>query len=88
MINKLLLRLKSDDVIAKIVFILLIMQPVLDIFSFFVVGTNLNIVTTLFRMLIFAIVTLYAFLISDNRKPYFIMAGVLIVFFVFHMISS
>lgn len=87
MINNLLQRIKSDKVTSKFVFALLIMQPVLDIISFFVVESSLNIITTLLRMLIFAVVTLYAFFISDNKKYYFVMAGVLIVFFIFHVIA-
>lgn len=87
MINNLLEKLESDKVITKFVFILLIAQPVLDILSFFVVESNLNIVTTLLRLLVFGLVTLYAFLIADNKKIYFIIAGVLVIFFVFHMIA-
>ena len=60
MINNLLEKLESDKVITKFVFILLIAQPVLDILSFFVVESNLNIVTTLLRLLVFGLVTLYA----------------------------
>lgn len=87
MINRILQGLKSEKILTKFVFVLLIMQPILDIFSFFVAESSLNIVTTLLRMLIFGLVTLYAFLISDNKKPYFIMAGVLIVFFILHMMA-
>ena len=87
MISKLLLRLKTDKTIAKFVFALLIMQPILDILSFFVAENSLNIVTTLLRMLIFGVVTAYAFIVSDNKKYYFIMAGVLIIFFICHMIA-
>lgn len=87
MFSKIQILLKRETLLAKFVFVLLIVQPVLDIVSFFVAESSYNIYTTLLRMLIFGVVTIYAFLISERKKPYFIMAGILILFFVFHMIA-
>jgi len=87
MVNKMLRNIKSNKMVENFVVGLLISQPILDIISFFVADSSLNIVTTLLRMLIFGVVTLYAFWISENKKPYFIMAGVLIVLFALHMLA-
>lgn len=87
MLNTILLGLKSEKILTRFVFILLIVQPILDIISFFVAESGLNIVTTLLRMFIFGGVTLYAFLISEHKKPYLIMAGVLLVFFFMHIMA-
>ena len=65
----------------------LVDKKILDIISFFVAESGLNIVTTLLRMFIFGGVTLYAFLISEHKKPYLIMAGVLLVFFFMHIMA-
>lgn len=87
MLSEIISELKSQKMIKNFVFVLLIVQPILDIISFFVAESNLNIFTTLLRMLIFGVVALYGFLITENKKPYFIMAAVLVVFFICHMVA-
>lgn len=79
-------RLESNkSSIDMFLFILIIIQPLLDVFSFFMVKNDLTILSTMIRMLMFGIVALYSFTISDNKKAYFITAGVLIAFFTLHM---
>ena len=73
--------------IDKFLFVLIIIQPLLDVFSFFMVKNDMTIVSTMIRMLMFGIVALYSFTISDNKKAYFITAGVLIAFFALHMVG-
>lgn len=85
--GQILSTMKSKRVITNFVLGLLVMQPILDIISFFCVDSSLNIVTTLFRMAIFGVVVLYAFIIAENKRVYFITAGILGIFWIFHMIA-
>ena len=78
---------KDRKKIDQILFILLIIQPLLDVFSFFMVENNMTIFSTLMRMALFGVVTLYTFIISDNKKAYFIAAGILGVFWILHMVG-
>ena len=77
----------SKNKVDVILFVLLIIQPILDVFSFFMIENNMTTVSTMLRMGIFAVVALYAFWISDHKKVYFIMAGILAVFWILHMIG-
>lgn len=87
MVSNILTKIKSKDIVSNVMFMVLIMQPVLDIVSFFAIENGFNIVTTFLRMLIFGAVTLYAFIVSDKKKSYFIMAAVLGVYWILHMIA-
>lgn len=87
MFSRMVTKMKSQKMISNVMIVLFVMQPILDIVSFFVVNSSLNIVTTFFRMLVFGVITLYAFVISDKKKHYFIMAGVLAIFWMLHMVA-
>lgn len=71
----------------QILFVLLIMQPFLDIISFFAVKNGLTLFTTVLRMFIFAVVTIYSFWISDNKKLYYVMGGILCMYWILHMLG-
>ena len=69
----------------QFVFWLLLLQPVLDAVSYFANVYSFTVITTAVRMLMFAAVCLYCFIISDRKKIYLIAAGGLALFWVIHM---
>ena len=67
------------------IFVLLAIQPILDIISYFAIGGGFTTITTLFRLMMFAAVMLYAFIISEQKKSYIIMGGILGIYWCIHM---
>lgn len=63
---------------------LIMLQPIMDIGSFFAVELGFTFMTTALRFAIFAGVMLYAYLLSDRRKVYLIFAAVLGVYWIIH----
>ena len=68
-------------------FVLIAIQPLLDVLSYFCVEAGNTSITTALRMLMFAAVVVYAFVIAERKKPYIIMAGVLGAFWICHMVA-
>ncbi len=68
--------------------ILIMLQPLLDIFSYFAIQLGMTTVTSLLRLAIFGIIMLYAFLLSDKKKVYCIFAAVIGVYFVLRAIVN
>ncbi len=67
---------------------LLIIQPLLDVLSFFMQQNDNTIVTTSIRTALLIIVSLYGFFISDKKKSYAILYAVLAGFWAIHMFNS
>lgn len=76
---------RLTDLSQLFIFVLIIIQPLLDVLSYFLVEAGNTTVTTLLRMAMFAVIVLYAFLMADNRKSFYIMAGVLAGYWVLHV---
>lgn len=68
--------------------ILIVLQPILDICSYFAIKAGLTSVTTLLRLAIFGALMLYAFLLSGKKKAYYIFAAVSGVYWLIHMLLS
>ncbi len=66
--------------------ILIMIQPLLDIVSFFAIKMELTAITSMLRLVIFAAVMVYAFILSDRKKPYYIFAGIAGVYWICHML--
>ena len=66
--------------------ILIMIQPILDICSYFAVEAGITTVTTMLRFAIFGAVMLYAFALSDRKKVYFIFAGVIGLYWIIHVL--
>ena len=75
------------DAAPAAVFALLLLQPILDIISYWASEFNFTAVTTLARFAMFAAVMLYAFIISDRKRVYIIFAAVLGAYWIAHMIA-
>ncbi len=69
------------------IFVLIIIQPLMDVLSYFMVEAGSTAITTILRTAMFAVIALYAFLIANKRTPYYIMAGVLGGFWLLHMVA-
>lgn len=71
--------------LAKLVFIFLILQPIFDVFSYFLAElTGSNTLSTLLRFAMLAVVALLGFLVSDKKRTYLIIYGVMAGFWVLH----
>ena len=74
--------------LAVFIFILFAAQPVMDILSFWLDRLHMSTAPSLLlRMLVLAATALAGFLLAENRKPYWYLAGICAVFFVLHAIA-
>ena len=78
-------KLSKETLISSFILILLVCQPILDILSYFAILGNVSSITTVLRLLVFGFIVMWAFLISDNKKTYFIMVGVLGLYWILHV---
>ncbi len=67
-----------------LVLALLVIQPALDVFSYFLAQTGSNTISTLLRFALLAAVALLGFLVSDKKKFYVIFYGVAGLFWILH----
>ncbi|MBE6920821.1 MAG: hypothetical protein E7468_04575 [Ruminococcaceae bacterium] len=65
---------------------LIMIQPILDIASYFAIQTGMTSVTSLLRLAIFGVIMVYAFILSDRKKVYYIFAGILGAYWIVHML--
>lgn len=71
--------------LSLLVFILIVMQPLLDVLSFFLGELGSNTISTLLRLGLLAVVALLGFLVSDKKKLYIIFYLTAGVFWILHM---
>ena len=64
---------------------LLLAQPLLDVLSYFMQEAGSTAFTTALRMAMLAAVSLCGFLLAEKKRPYYILGGVLLGFWVLHM---
>lgn len=80
------LRGRCTKYVGEIMAALLIIQPLLDVLSYFVAaGAGNNVFTTVLRTILLITVSLFGMFISDNRKYYYIMYFVIVSFWLVHM---
>lgn len=74
--------------LAKLIFIFLILQPIFDVFSYFLAEkTGNNTLSTLLRFAMLAAVALIGFLVSDKKKLYLIIYAVMAIFWILHVLN-
>lgn len=66
---------------------IVVIQPLLDVLSYFLQEMGSNSLTTALRFLMLAGVALLGFLVSDRKKLYFIFYGVVVVYWITHMLN-
>lgn len=76
---------KLTDIVPELVFVLLLIQPVLDIISHWATEWEITIYTTAFRFLMFAGILFYSFLISDKKRIYILFGGVIGLYWILHV---
>lgn len=67
--------------------VLIMLQPILDIASYFAIETGMTGITSALRLAIFAAIMIYAFILSDRKKVYVIFAGIMGVYWIAHMLA-
>lgn len=68
--------------------IIILIQPLLDIASYFAGLSNLTAITTGLRFVLLALITCYGFYLAQNKRPYWITIGVLALFYMFHFLAN
>lgn len=80
-------RSKLEEKLSVLVLVLLVIQPVLDVFSYFLGQTGSNALSTLARFAMLAFVALLGFFISRKKKIYFFFYGAIGLFWIAHMVN-
>lgn len=68
----------------KIVFILIVLQPILDILSYWLGFINLDSVVPILRLVLFSLVLVLAFLASSKKYIYFVVVGAALLYWIIH----
>lgn len=74
--------------VGEVMTALLVVQPLLDVLSYFMGLAGGTLLTTTLRMLLLLAVCLYGFIITDDRRAYYVMYGVVGGFWLLHMLNS
>jgi ABC-type multidrug transport system fused ATPase/permease subunit len=78
----------KKDINSIILAVLIMIQPVLDICSFFAIKLEMTAITSMMRLAIFGAIMVYAFILSDKKKVYLIFAGIAGAYWILHMIVA
>ncbi len=87
MFNAILKRIKEEKTLKIFMFLLITMQPLLDVLSYFLIKADMTIFTTFLRMAMLVFVVAFAFLISEKKKVYVIFAAIAGGYFILHAIN-
>ena len=72
----------------NILLVLFIMQPILDIISFGLSFSSLNILSTILRTCLLGAIVVYLFMYSDHKKTLYTISSILLVFTILHMYGN
>lgn len=78
---------KNSERVGLFITVLLLLQPLLDVFSFWMQQYGLTAISTLLRMGMLVVVSLYGFLLSRRKKSYAVCCGVIGGFWLMHVLS-
>lgn len=78
-----MLKMDKNSIILAV---LIMIQPILDIASYFAIQTGMTSVTSFLRLAIFGAIMVYAFILSDRKKVYYIFAAILGAYWIVHML--
>lgn len=81
------LRNAIEKRLPALVLILLVIQPAMDVLSYFLGQMGSNTLSTLLRFAMLAAVALLGFIVSEEKKVYFIMYGAVALFWVAHALN-
>lgn len=80
-------RKKMDSYIAVFIMILMVLQPLLDVLSYWLIKVDNTSITTLLRILMLGVIVIYSFIITDNKKFYLMFYGIIGLYWLGHMIN-
>lgn len=72
----------------KLVLALLVLQPFLDVFSYAMTERGTTIISTLLRFFMLGLAGLLGFVITDKKKIYLILYGIMAGFWVLHVLNG
>lgn len=81
------LRTMLTDKLSGIILGLMVIQPALDVLSYFADGRGLTSLTTLLRFGLLALVALLGFILTDKKPLYLVIGGVIALFWAAHMLN-
>ena len=73
--------------VGEVLAALLLVQPLLDVFSYFMGLADATWITTALRTFLLVAVCVYGFALTENRRVYYGMAGVVGGFWVLHALN-
>lgn len=76
---------KRSSHVAEIMLAILVIQPALDVLSYFMQQAELTAITTVIRSVLLVVVSLYGFSISDRKRVYIIAYITVVFFWALHM---
>ncbi len=77
----------TNKKVSIFLFVLIVAQPLLDVLSYFLIKAEKTTYTTALRMLMFVAIMLFAFIVSDRKKIYYVFAGIAGGYFVLHALN-
>lgn len=86
--NYIEIRKKLSKYISIFVMVLIILQPMLDVLSYWLTKANNTSITTLLRIVMLGVIVLYSFIVTDNKKFYFMFYGIIALYWLGHMING
>ena len=81
------LQKKLSFPVGEVMAALLVAQPLLDVLSYFMGQADATWLTTALRTVLLFAVGVYGFSVTENRRAYYVMYGVVGGFWVLHMLS-
>lgn len=81
------LRTSIQNRMPAVVLALLVIQPVMDVLSYFLGEMGSNALSTLLRFLMLAVVAFLGFFVSNKKRIYFLFYGAVAVFWVAHALN-
>lgn len=79
---------KLFDMIKKhLIFILIVLLPIWDIITYFLIDSKFGIVLTFSRFLLAGIIFVYSFIISKSKKHHYIFSLIMLIYILGHIIS-
>lgn len=75
---------RITDKLSILVYLFIVMQPVLDVISYFLALRENNTISTMLRFFILTVTAALGFLLSKRKKVYFLIYGTMILFWILH----
>ncbi len=81
-------REKMQKYISIFVMVLIIIQPMLDVLSYWLTKADNTSITTILRIVMLGVIVIYSFIVTDNKKLYFIFYSIIALYWLGHMVNA